>query len=1303
MALVVLPGLVASVSPSLTYAACPQCTKKLQPRNEQTMTCLTCHIVQDRAEVTPRWRIQLTIHDHQKTYLATLFGANGDRLMGVSAPTFAMWRQDLAPYFPQPGQLDAAIHRALSSWIAGALYLLAIELQPRVQRQLQAHLTRTNSTLLGWRHLEAVLHKNHFVVSNLTRQTALAAPLMDLLRARLTPPATAGPGALQQDLCLPSTTPDPQASPIQAPAHQIPHTRSAHTPQVPSQAGLTSQCLDLPVALGVHMDHELDSTILGPSDHGQGPSHDHDASNPAPWMALSPALDQASATTAARSKRSGLEPRGANRGPFTAVPISVQSYALPASSSPPLEHEAATRLPSPPPLSQADSLETDTRVENDSSSPLPPATDARDIDPRESPLAPPTPSSMPVSGTQTASCEEATTSRKPERRHSPLKATKTKTGLCRQTPRFVVAPSPAPSQPQPERAGRVQLMAGNAATSTPLPAASPRSRRSRLDSTTTASDKVAQPATKTEIEPSPDATRTLGRQNEREPPPSPTPPKDHALDVALGAVPSTPALVGLWRPAAAVVTETPQLFGCRPAREDALVSASPSLECAQRAAGPHSGRPSAASSDLANALPIESSLSPSTQNPMLQLHFDTQPPEVSSRYDALHAAALELEGLEDVLNDHPDSTQPSPSFKADSGRTTRDMGTQTGISAEDFDALWTASPESEREEILAYRVTTTKTGDLTTEYLVQRASEEARWEPECSLSRAAMMLHADKLAASRADLVERQRQLQGPPTSHMRIASGPTRKEIETAASNTHASKAGLDADDTIESDTPRAAQQTIKRIKPAVEGFDGAGGKELGAVTGTCLWRRCGSAEAWELPVGKMEDFVHRLKRRLRRSHRLDRASVQDLVRQTLRGNVDEQDELGRTALMHICALGASRVLKYLLQDYSPNLLLRDCDGATVLSHAAMSGRRKHRLQLAIALLRYGAPAQVEALLQTSHFQGRTGAAMVAAIVEMGRSRYSEDADYLVYLLRQQLPPPPRPTSPHTLALKDTGEALERGTTAKKQAEAEAWAERLSSAFADDCMDQGFVFAADPLDAAEPRGVDAMDDDAYAQYMRTYLNARVFGEHRHHHASTSAFDATEEEVAAERARRARLAEEASARILREQVEETARKRMRTRSNDVVEYAVRADAFFDQLQQRLIAQDDQSAPADSDATPTLLVFGNVPWLGEDRIAATARILGGLEAPAASTVPPAKTTKVMNADKGEPGDETARARAAVAAEATQRRKVLRLAQKRWHPDRWEKYLPLFAAEEQERVREGVKATAQLLNALVEDLS
>jgi hypothetical protein len=204
---------------------------------------------------------------------------------------------------------------------------------------------------------------------------------------------------------------------------------------------------------------------------------------------------------------------------------------------------------------------------------------------------------------------------------------------------------------------------------------------------------------------------------------------------------------------------------------------------------------------------------------------------------------------------------------------------------------------------------------------------------------------------------------------------------------------------------------------------------------------------------------------------------------------------------------------------------------------------------------------------------------------------------------------------------------------------------------------------------------LETLTEQEYCQFIYTELNRRnrqPWQEYRNSGAS-------QEELEAERRRRERLAQENSRRLLAEQQALDQELRRARLGDNAVAYAIRAAEFFDRLSAAPAAPQEEptaggpSAPESSpDAELFQVALADVPWPGTTASAVEVLLFTGLTAP----------------------------REDAAARRKEERKLLRLAQRRWHPDKWEQmYLPHVRPQEREAVLARVHTLSQLLNQMV----
>lgn len=272
-------------------------------------------------------------------------------------------------------------------------------------------------------------------------------------------------------------------------------------------------------------------------------------------------------------------------------------------------------------------------------------------------------------------------------------------------------------------------------------------------------------------------------------------------------------------------------------------------------------------------------------------------------------------------------------------------------------------------------------------------------------------------------------------------------------------------------------------------------------------------------------------------------------------------------------------------------------------------------------------------------------------------------------------------------------------------------WGARLRSAWAADIDEEAFG-ADDPFYAefggdeglygshSGSRRVDTMTEEEYREYMwrgaarRLQEQGGAFGPQRPTAADRSARAASASAAAA-----AAAAAQRSAKILHQQREIDEQRRQEALQARMESYARRCEEFFSRLS-RLVAQgrvatsDGAKIPGPStEPARKLLQFADVPFpTGSD---AEIEVLLMGETKEAPEEPARQRGKLIV-------PQPVAAREPSSTEAVEaRRRRLRQAQLRWHPDRWSRYWPYFRAADVEKIQQEVQATSQRLNRLMAD--
>jgi hypothetical protein len=386
-------------------------------------------------------------------------------------------------------------------------------------------------------------------------------------------------------------------------------------------------------------------------------------------------------------------------------------------------------------------------------------------------------------------------------------------------------------------------------------------------------------------------------------------------------------------------------------------------------------------------------------------------------------------------------------------------------------------------------------------------------------------------------------------------------------------------------------------------------------------------------------------------------KADRHDVERKLSVLNADSSNDDGCSLLMSACLRGSKRIVKLLVQQLKA-VSQTDKTHNSCLHYLIQSPRsNRTKLEIALLVLNHDNQDDVRTLLSHEDAPGQSGKDIVATIIA---GNALADAIPLIARLRLVLegvrtlpsiaaPPPKRPKTADEL-----------------------WHDKMAEAFADDYDDMGvdpFGHTAAATEtqvalAVADNNVDLMNDDEYAAYMRAELNKRTSARYqRYEYEPSGPFQPTAEEREAEHQRREHLAQENSRRLIAEQL---AMEEQLRRTESPAEYALRASDFFTSMHEQL----HLATTADDSASPPKLKVADVPFPGDKAVDVEYLLLSGI-----------------TASKGAE-DECRQVE----------RKLLRLAQKQWHEDKWQRYTPLFSDDEQEAVMAKVRQTSQLLNSM-----
>ena len=398
---------------------------------------------------------------------------------------------------------------------------------------------------------------------------------------------------------------------------------------------------------------------------------------------------------------------------------------------------------------------------------------------------------------------------------------------------------------------------------------------------------------------------------------------------------------------------------------------------------------------------------------------------------------------------------------------------------------------------------------------------------------------------------------------------------------------------------------------------------------------------------------MAHRLVKRII-SGKADSHDVERKLNSSLRADASNDD--GCTLLMAACLRGSKRIAKLLIT-HLERVSHTDRTHNNCLHYLIQAPRSERtKLEIALLVLNHDNEDDVRSLLFHEDAPGQSGKDIIAAIIA---NNPMVEAIPLVARLRLVLegvralpsiaaPPPKRPKTADEL-----------------------WHAKMAEAFADDYDDMGvdpFGHAAAATEtqvalAVADNNVDLMNDDDYAAYMRAELNKRTSARYqRYEYEPSGPFQPTAEEREAEHNRREHLAQENSRRLIAEQL---AMEEQLRRTETPAAYALRAADFFTTMHEQL-----HLATEGGEALPSMLKVADVPYPG-DKAADIAYLLLSGVAP--------------SSDAEDEGRQV-------------ERKLLRLAQKQWHEDKWQRYMPLFAEGEREAVMTQVRQTSQLLNSM-----
>eukprot|EP00045_Choanoeca_perplexa_P004998 m.42362 g.42362 ORF g.42362 m.42362 type:complete len:406 (+) comp12873_c0_seq1:72-1289(+) len=393
--------------------------------------------------------------------------------------------------------------------------------------------------------------------------------------------------------------------------------------------------------------------------------------------------------------------------------------------------------------------------------------------------------------------------------------------------------------------------------------------------------------------------------------------------------------------------------------------------------------------------------------------------------------------------------------------------------------------------------------------------------------------------------------------------------------------------------------------------------------------------------------------------SGKADRHDVErKLAKSSLRADASNHD--GCTLLMAACLRGSKRIVKLLLADLGC-VSQTDKTHNSCLHYLAQAPRSERtKLEIALLVLGHDNESDVRLLLSLEDAPGQSGKDIVAAIIA---SNPLAEAIPLINRMRLVLegvpalpsiaaPPPKRPKT-----------------------DDELWRDKMAEAFADDYNDMGidpFGHAAAATEtqvalATVENNVDLMNDEDYAAFMRAELNKRTSARYqRYEYEPSGPYEPTADERQAEHQRRERLAQENSRRLIAEQL---AMEEQLKRTETPAAYALRAADFFTTMHERLHVVSADGSTEDL----TRLKLEDVPFPGDTAADIAYLLLSGV------------------GSSSEAEEEVRQLE----------RKLLRLAQKQWHEDKWQRYMPLFTDADQEAVMAKVRETSQLLNSMAAD--
>lgn len=410
-----------------------------------------------------------------------------------------------------------------------------------------------------------------------------------------------------------------------------------------------------------------------------------------------------------------------------------------------------------------------------------------------------------------------------------------------------------------------------------------------------------------------------------------------------------------------------------------------------------------------------------------------------------------------------------------------------------------------------------------------------------------------------------------------------------------------------------------------------------------------------------------------------------------------------GVTMLMAACRCASRHSVEHLLAA-NANVDAQDDKGRTCLHHLLSATHRSASVRCKVAVTLLSAPsASVRRLLPMTQAAPPLLSACDCVARLIAADNGSSASLALASRLRRVLPPPPS-TALVAINQEEPDAKRARSSTPPTQSywrslprpltrQPETWSEQLAEAFMQDYDDQGMDpfgggWQADEAASNKRTQVCAYDatasmsDDEYYSFLYAELSKRMHTSRRKHR---EFLGADQDEVEAEEQRRETLLGNSA--VPRNPA-------LRLQELTRVEHTVQAALFFDKLAAALDSEREESEQTQGEREGQA-TDGDEGDKDRSEVGAKPAPRGLQGSLTIKDIPFPSTNVVILKEQLLAGAEQEDPRA--------QRKVLLLAQRRWHPDKWHRYETLIHEKERELVFKRVADVSQSINELLKQVA